>query len=207
MKNNIKNLLDAKRMSINELSKLIKKDYPTTHALVNREGLGATQLDTLIKVANVLDVDIQMLYSEEGKREIQIIKLFGYNYAGGLAVEALRDYKKQIEKALKERLNRYARLSYKYKSDIDMDGVEDEVKIEIIIGDKKSEENRYHFYFRAKSVELIFKNDFIDIIELCVNEYENGEYNNIEDAYKYLNHEGYNHSVVELEKIEIEKEV
>ncbi|MGJ0848657.1 helix-turn-helix domain-containing protein [Tissierella praeacuta] len=204
MKNNIKEILKYKDISINELSRLIEKDYRTTHALVNRDSLGTTQLDTLVKVANVLDVDIQMLYDEEKKKEITVLKLYKFNYAGGLAVEALRDYKKQIEKKLEEKLNRYARLSYEYKSEINMNGVKDEINLEVIIGDRKSEEDRYHFYFKTKSAELIFKNDFVNIIVLCINEYEKGEYKTIESAYRDLSYEGYNHSSVELEKIEVE---
>ncbi len=204
MKNNIKELLKLKDISINELSRLIEKDYATTHALVNRESLESTPLNTLLKVSKVLDVDIQMLYSDEGKKEITVLRLFRANYAGGLVVEALRDYKNQIESKLEEKLNRYVRLSYKHTSIIDMNGVDDEVNLELIVGDKKSEQDKYHFYFKTRSAELIFKTDFVNSIELCINEYEKGEYKSIEDTYSHLNYEGYIHTTFDLEKAEVE---
>ncbi len=204
MSNNIKKLLDIKRMSINELSKLIEKDYPTTHALVNREDLGTTQLDTLVKVSNVLDVDIETLYSEK-ESEIRVLQLFERNYAGALLVETLRDYKNQIEKMIEEKINRYARLSYEYRADVNMGGVNDELRLEIIVGDKKGEDDRYCFYFKTKSIELIFKTRLVDIIALTIDEYEKGGYKSVEDTYWHLDYEGYNHSGVKLEKIEIEE--
>lgn len=100
MKNNIKKLLDIRDMSINELSEKINHTYANTHSLVNRESLGSTPLETLIKVANVLDVDVRLLYTDNDK-ELELLDLFGKNYAGGLSALALKNYKNNIEKKSK----------------------------------------------------------------------------------------------------------
>ncbi len=65
MKNNIKKLLKEKSISILSLSQQIELTYSNTHALVNRCDLGTTPLETLRKVANVLEIEIHDLYEEE----------------------------------------------------------------------------------------------------------------------------------------------
>lgn len=65
MKNNIKELLKAKDMSILKLSEITGLTYSNTHALVNRKDLGTTSLDTLSKVADALNVNVSNLYKEE----------------------------------------------------------------------------------------------------------------------------------------------
>ena len=60
--NNIGNILDEKRISIREMSIGIKMDYAGTHRLVNRASLNTTKLETLVKIANYLNVEIQDLY-------------------------------------------------------------------------------------------------------------------------------------------------
>jgi len=201
--NNIKEILNLRGMSINELSKLIEKDYSMTHALVTREDLGSTRLDNLIKVADVLDVDIEQLYSDTGRREIKILRLYNAKYAGGLVVEAIEKFKKEVEEGIKEKINRFSVVTYKYTSDIDIQGVEDKIDLEITVGSKRNDEDRYTFHLKTRSAELIFKTDLINIITLCINECEKGEFDDIKDVWENLSYEGYNHSNVELEKIEI----
>lgn len=204
MKNNIKEILRLKDMSVNELSRLIEKDYSTTHALVNRENLGTTQLDTLVKVANVLDVDIKLLYSDKAE-EIEVLSLLDKNYCGGLSVLALREYKKKIESEIKNKLNRQAILIYEYNSRVNMSGVEDELKLEFIIGNRKSEDDRYFFHFTSSSVKLFMRSDLIRSIENFINEYEKGEHEDIEKLYNDLNNENMYPCLMKLEKIEIRK--
>lgn len=60
--NNILTILDEKGISIRELSLGIKMDYAGTHRLVNRASLNTTKLETLVKIANYLNVEIQDLY-------------------------------------------------------------------------------------------------------------------------------------------------
>ena len=62
MANNIKHILKEKGMSIYKLSQEIGLTYPNAHALVNRKSLDTTSLDTIIKVAEALDVEIEQLY-------------------------------------------------------------------------------------------------------------------------------------------------
>lgn len=65
LKNNIKDLLNAKEISINKLSESIGLTYKATHTLVNRNDLKSTPIGTLLDVARVLNVEITELYSEE----------------------------------------------------------------------------------------------------------------------------------------------
>ena len=65
MKNNIKNLLKEKEVSILKLSEEIGLTYASTHALVNREDLGTTQFENLKNIAMFLEVDIDSLYTED----------------------------------------------------------------------------------------------------------------------------------------------
>lgn len=63
LENNIKKLLEKKGMSIKELARKSDLTYSNTHKLVNREYLDNTYLDTLVKVAVALDVEIDELYT------------------------------------------------------------------------------------------------------------------------------------------------
>lgn len=65
--NNIKELLEQQGKSIYSLSQYIDMSYPNTHNLVNREHLGTTTLETLLKVAKFLNVDIEELYGVDRK--------------------------------------------------------------------------------------------------------------------------------------------
>lgn len=65
--NNIKELLEQQGKSIYSLSQYIDMSYPNTHNLVNRTDLSNTKLETLLKVAKFLDVDIEELYGLERK--------------------------------------------------------------------------------------------------------------------------------------------
>lgn len=67
IRNRIKIILEAQGLSISELQRRIGKSYPYTHELVNRQDLGYTQLDTLVRVSKALEVDIQDLYQEKGE--------------------------------------------------------------------------------------------------------------------------------------------
>lgn len=62
IKNNIKKLLKEKNISILQLSKDIGLSYSNAHALVNREDLGTTSLNTLVEVSKSLKVNIDDLY-------------------------------------------------------------------------------------------------------------------------------------------------
>lgn len=62
MKNNIKNLLREKGISIRQMSLDLDKNYAYMHHLVNKDSLEATQLSTLLEVAKYLDVEITDLY-------------------------------------------------------------------------------------------------------------------------------------------------
>lgn len=204
MSNNIKRVLESKGISINELSRLIEKDYPTTHALVTRKSLNNTTLDTLIKVSDVLGTDIETLYTDD-IRKIEVIDLFNRNYAGGLSVLALRTYKDEIEQVLSEKLKRSIILIYEYKSTINMGGVDDKLKLEIIIADDEDEDDKYCFYFKGKSINLSLKDRLMESIENCINEYEIGIYEDIEKLYNDLNRENMYPNLMKLEKIEIEE--
>ena len=65
MNNNIKQLLILEDVSILALSNEIGLTYASTHQLVNRKSLDTTPLETLLKVAKVLNVEIEELYKEE----------------------------------------------------------------------------------------------------------------------------------------------
>jgi len=67
--NNIKKLLKDKDLSILKLSEISGITYANTHNLVNRPGLGSTTLETLIKVADVLGVEIKNLYSDDKNKD------------------------------------------------------------------------------------------------------------------------------------------
>lgn len=63
MKNNIKKIIEERGISILQLSNKIDMAYSTTHKIVNRKSLSNTQLETLIKVAEALETDVDNLYS------------------------------------------------------------------------------------------------------------------------------------------------
>lgn len=65
MRNNIKNILREKNVSIRQLAIGTNRNYANVHELVNREDLGTTQLGTLIEVARFLGVDIAELYKQD----------------------------------------------------------------------------------------------------------------------------------------------
>ncbi len=63
MKNNIKSILEEKGISIRKLSLGINMAYSNVHELVNKDSLKYTQLNTLVEIAEFLEVDITDLYS------------------------------------------------------------------------------------------------------------------------------------------------
>ncbi|MFW5649190.1 MAG: helix-turn-helix domain-containing protein [Candidatus Alkaliphilus sp. MAG34] len=63
MKNNIKSILEEKGISIRKLSLGINRAYSNVHELVNKDSLKYTQLNTLVEIAEFLEVDITDLYS------------------------------------------------------------------------------------------------------------------------------------------------
>lgn len=65
MKNNIRRILDEKDISIYKLAQDIGYTYANTHALVNRETLNTTPIETLVKVSEALKVEINSLYDKE----------------------------------------------------------------------------------------------------------------------------------------------
>lgn len=62
MKNNIKSILEEKGISIRKLSLGINRAYANVHELVNKDSLKYTQLNTLVEIAEFLEVDITDLY-------------------------------------------------------------------------------------------------------------------------------------------------
>lgn len=64
MVNNILDILGKNNISILKMSKDLKMDYSTIHALANRDDLSNTKLGTLISVAEYLNVDIKELYNK-----------------------------------------------------------------------------------------------------------------------------------------------
>lgn len=64
MKNNIKMILESKKISIRRLSNEWGKPYAYTHHLVNKEDISNTPIGTLVEVAELLEVDIKDLYKD-----------------------------------------------------------------------------------------------------------------------------------------------
>lgn len=62
MKNNIQEILDKKGISILKLSQEMGKSYGPIHELVNRDSLDNTTVSTLVRVAEILGVEIEDLY-------------------------------------------------------------------------------------------------------------------------------------------------
>lgn len=62
LKNNIKKILDDKQVSIRHLSKVIDMDYSNTYNLVHRKDLDNTRVITLVKIAKVLDTNVDDLW-------------------------------------------------------------------------------------------------------------------------------------------------
>lgn len=67
LKNNIKNLLDKKQVSIRQLSKVINMDYSNAYDLVHRESLDNTKVKTLVMIAKFLEIDLEDLWLETDK--------------------------------------------------------------------------------------------------------------------------------------------
>lgn len=70
IKNNIKALLGERRISIRQMAIDLNMGYRGTYDVVNREDLSATQLGTLVKVANYLGLKVDDLFEavEETKK-------------------------------------------------------------------------------------------------------------------------------------------
>lgn len=65
LKNNIKIILEEQGLSVNKLSKEIGLTYHATHSLVNRKYLNETKMINIVKVAKVLNVKIDELFTIE----------------------------------------------------------------------------------------------------------------------------------------------
>ncbi len=63
-KNKIKDIMEEKNISINELSEICPVIYPTLHRAINRDELNTTALETLSLIADALGVQITDLYEE-----------------------------------------------------------------------------------------------------------------------------------------------
>lgn len=67
LKNNIKKILDDKQVSIRHLSKVIDMDYSNTYNLVHRKDLDNTRVITLVKIAKILDTNVESLWIKAKK--------------------------------------------------------------------------------------------------------------------------------------------
>lgn len=64
-KNKTKELLKAKGLSIKSLGEYAGWDYSLAHRIVNREDVASTTLETLIKIADFLKVEVTDLYEHD----------------------------------------------------------------------------------------------------------------------------------------------
>lgn len=159
MKNNIKKILEAKGISVNKLSEMIDKDYPTTHSLVNRDSLENTLLSTLVDVAKVLDVNIEMLYGDS-EIEIEILKQIRTGYIGGVAYHA-RDI---LEKMLEKEFNKKGiecDIQIKYSLELDP-RVKDELIIKMMY--YYNDDADIVLQFKTDSMSMILKSRFINTV-------------------------------------------
>lgn len=62
LKNNIKNVIEEKNVSIREISKMLGMSYSNTYLLVNKEYIDKTHFITILKIAEYLDVTVSELY-------------------------------------------------------------------------------------------------------------------------------------------------
>lgn len=62
LKNKIKEQLEKKEISVNQLSRDIKMNYRNAHALVNREYLDDTKMINVYLVSQVLKININDLF-------------------------------------------------------------------------------------------------------------------------------------------------
>ena len=70
MENKIKDILKEKNIKIIELARITGLHYGQVHDIVNKQDLQYTQLKTLRKIAEALDVKVSDLYEiEGGKRD------------------------------------------------------------------------------------------------------------------------------------------
>lgn len=163
MKNNIRELLDIKNMSINELSKQIEKDYATTHRLVSRDDLGTTALDTLVKVADALGLNVEMLYGNKNN-EIEILKNIENGYLGGVAYHTRNKLEKKLEK---EFLNRGMDCDIKIDYTLTLkEKVNDEMIIKMVYYNNDAEA---YMKFKTDSHSFIFKSRFISKVSEILN--------------------------------------
>ena len=70
-KNNIKNILTIKGISINKMAEDLGMHYRTLHALVNREFIDTTKFGNIADIATYLDVSIDLLYVNVDDVKIQ----------------------------------------------------------------------------------------------------------------------------------------
>ena len=66
MKNKIKEILEEKNIKIIDLARMTGLHYGFVHGVVNKQDLQYTQLKTLRKIAEALDVKVSDLYEIEG---------------------------------------------------------------------------------------------------------------------------------------------
>ena len=66
-RNKIKELLEAENLSVQALSKQLKRDYSNTHDLVNDEYLDFKRFANIADVARILDVKIEDLFEVQNE--------------------------------------------------------------------------------------------------------------------------------------------
>ena len=91
MTNNILKIIKDKGISIKRLSEDLEMDYSATHKLATRDNLATTQLGTVIKVANYLNVDIKKIYTRKGENEMKKYYVNFGTGAGNQEVETVED--------------------------------------------------------------------------------------------------------------------
>ena len=62
IKNNIKKILEIKKISIYRISKDLNIRYATIYDLVNREDLSKTRFDLIVELSRYLDCSIENLF-------------------------------------------------------------------------------------------------------------------------------------------------
>ena len=81
IKNNIKTILGEREISIHKMAIDLEMGYRGAHDVVNRDDLSATQLGTLVKVANYLNLTVNDLFEVvENIEEIDTRKKFKVIY-------------------------------------------------------------------------------------------------------------------------------
>lgn len=139
-------------------------------------------------------------------RRNQLLKHYESGYIGGVAITTLRDLEKDLKKSIEGKITKgEVMFRLKYNLVIENNELEDQLLITMWYFESEDDEDdgeEIKFIFKSKSIYMIFKRTFIDIVSQMLNRVENKTEENYFDAYEVIN-SGMYQTMVELIEVKV----